>query len=377
MANYQIVVLLLALTAGACRALELNGPCTDGDHAQGVCVPIKECDLIVALLRRGNFTDADREYLKKADCGLHEGYRLVCCPLPRNKGDHSSRTVHLEPMQVELPPVGKCGIQLDDRIFGGQIANIEAFPWLARIMYYKPGNRFGFHCGGVLIHERYVLTAAHCIQSVPSSWSVFKVRLGEFDTESDVECKPNEPDEECVTSVADYLISTYYIHEDYTQENGADYDDIALLRLTEDVEFTDYIRPICLPMTAALQNLPTTDIVMTVAGWGQTENSTSSRYKMFVGVKGWPNEKCNDAFKSLDVEIRANHLCAGGTHREDSCRGDSGGPLMKSEIIDKKPVWILKGIVSFGPNKCGTKDIPGVYTRISNFFDWIEENIQE
>lgn len=186
----------------------------------------------------------------------------------------------------------------------------------------------------------------------------------------------SDPDD-CVNSVQDILVASVYVHEDYFQENGADYNDIALIRLVKPANYTTFIQPICLPMTAELRNVNLAGQKMTVAGWGQTETGSASRYKMFLQVPGWNNTRCGEAFEGVHVDIIDSQLCAGGDKGKDSCRGDSGGPLMKIEKVDGVSAWFLKGIVSFGTDKCGTKDIPGVYTRISEYVDWIQENIEE
>lgn len=369
MAIYSgLLVLLLGIIS--CHAAEQFASCQDGARAKGICVTLKSCQPISALLMRGGLTDNERNYLKNSDCGTTpEKARLVCCPLPRMlKARFSAPS--------SLPTAGNCGLDLGSRIVGGEIAPRGEYPWLARIQYYKSNKRFGFHCGGVLINDRYVLTAAHCIQSVPSSWTVYKIRFGEYDSTEDNDC--NFYDErDCGNETRDILVASYYIHEDYFQENGADYNDIALIRLVEPVQFTSYIQPICLPITDDLKKLDTAGVKMTVAGWGQTENKTASRYLMHLKVPSWDNEQCRDAFSPVNVDIIETQLCAGGEKNQDSCRGDSGGPLMKVEKIGGKSSWFLKGVVSFGTEKCGTEDVPGVYTRVSKFVDWIQENIEE
>ncbi|XP_055609288.1 CLIP domain-containing serine protease B4-like [Uranotaenia lowii] len=364
------VLLVLAFwLAGHTQALEQFDECRDGAGARGICVPLRECTQTSHLLMRGNLSDAERDYLKKSSCGKLDSRQAVCCPLAHKLGNRFGAP-------AALPAIGQCGQTTGSRIVGGEIAMLDDFPWLARIQYYKSNKRFGFHCGGVLINERYVLTAAHCIQSVPSSWVVYKIRLGEYDTENAEDCNYHEPDD-CVNAVKDILVAAYYIHDDYYQENGADYNDIALIRMAETVEFTPYIQPICLPSGDLLKKTDAVGTMLTVAGWGQTENKTASRYKMYLAVPEWKNDLCGDAFSSANVDIVDSQLCAGGVAGKDSCRGDSGGPLMKIEKVRDKSAWFLKGIVSFGTDKCGTENIPGVYTRINKYIDWIEEYIEE
>ena len=69
-------------------------------------------------------------------------------------------------------------------------------------------------------------------------------------------------------------------------------------------------------------------------------------------------------------------MCAGGEKGKDSCQGDSGGPLMKSTIIDNQVRWQVQGIVSFGPESCGEKNVAGVYTKVSEYVEWILDNVK-
>lgn len=86
---------------------------------------------------------------------------------------------------------------------------------------------------------------------------------------------------------------------------------------------------------------------------------------------------CNQVYRRQSVTLGAGQLCAGGQKGFDSCKGDSGGPLM---VIDKhtypdKPYWYCAGIVSFGPSPCGMQGWPGVYTRVGSYMPWILQNI--
>ena len=70
-------------------------------------------------------------------------------------------------------------------------------------------------------------------------------------------------------------------------------------------------------------------------------------------------------------------MCAGGEKGKDSCRGDSGGPLM-TIVLDKYriPHWVAAGLVSFGPKACGQENIPGVYTQVSKYMTWIVDKLR-
>uniref|UniRef100_A0A182S527 CLIP domain-containing serine protease n=1 Tax=Anopheles funestus TaxID=62324 RepID=A0A182S527_ANOFN len=364
--RFVLVLVCVIGAIGSSVALNLQDTCQTPDGNEGTCVMIRSCHSIrKLLLMKEKMTPADHELVRNSNCGKKDRSVLVCCPLVRKLTGRFDTP-------VELPPPGECGKMQSDRIVGGETTSIDAYPWLTRIQYYKGNNRYGFHCGGVLIHNQYVLTAAHCIEGVPSSWIVYQVRLGEFDTTTEIDCVQ----EDCADPVRDALISAYVVHPEYYKQNGADYNDIALLQLSESIEFTDFIRPICLPVAPESREANLTGKYATVAGWGQTENSSSSTKKLHLRVPILDNEACSDAFSSIRLEIISTQLCAGGEKGKDSCRGDSGGPLMRYGD-DRSSVkhWYLVGVVSFGLEQCGTDGVPGVYTRMSEYMDWVLETM--
>ncbi|XP_070510033.1 serine protease easter-like [Chironomus tepperi] len=153
--------------------------------------------------------------------------------------------------------------------------------------------------------------------------------------------------------------------------------DILLLKLKNDVQFTKWIIPICLPLDSSVGGMDFTKLSLEVAGFGKTENSTASDVKQRLDLDGIDNSQCERHYQPKNVNITSKQICAGGEEGRDSCNGDSGGPLMRYGNFpnSKYPYYLLVGIVSFGPKKCGTKDAPGVYTRVSEYIDWINSNI--
>ncbi|KAI5646906.1 trypsin domain-containing protein [Phthorimaea operculella] len=238
------------------------------------------------------------------------------------------------------------------RIVGGVEAGIDEFPWMARLTYFKR-----FYCGGMLINDRYVLTAAHCVKGF--MWFMIKVTFGEHDR-----CNSTaQPETRFVLRA---------IANKFTLTNFDN--DIALLRLNEKVPISESIQPICLPA------LNTKDLYVGVkavaSGWGTlSEEGKVSCTLQEVEVPVISNEECRRT-KYTATMITDNMLCAGfpQTGQKDSCQGDSGGPLIAERKQDKR--YELIGVVSWG-NGCARAGYPGVYTRVTNYLDWIRENTQD
>lgn len=87
-------------------------------------------------------------------------------------------------------------------------------------------------------------------------------------------------------------------------------------------------------------------------------------------------EDCEKTYKSQDIKITRQQLCAGGKDNKDSCSGDSGGPLQVAAFLNGETKYVQQGIVSFGPRFCGLNGFPGVYTRINYYMDWILDNLK-
>jgi len=164
--------------------------------------------------------------------------------------------------------------------------------------------------------------------------------------------------------------------------------DIALIRLKKPATFGPFVAPICLP-------LPQIDIFsqagnltrLTVAGWGRTnfQSEDGSSVLQQVKVPIITKEECN-RFYSSDRrlgEIDDGRFCSGGEANRDSCKGDSGGPIMegfllRSLVSPQQPISriIQFGLVSVGPAHCGTEGQPALYTKLSYFMPWILDHIR-
>ncbi|XP_031616447.1 serine protease easter-like isoform X2 [Contarinia nasturtii] len=302
------------------------------------CKDLRHCPILDNLLRQAHLSAAERKFITDSQCGHFFGYPWVCCPLT---------IPTTTPAAVELPKPGVCG---------SQIAN----------------GRKDFGCGGVLINENYVLTASHCVNSkalVDRKWIISGVRLGEWDVKSQNDCEENL----CSDPVQNVRVAERIPHENYNPNLVKSQNDIALLRLERPVNYTQWIKPICLPTNDDVADKNFAAVPLIVAGWGQTESGSKSDKKMKLKVNGTPLDYCNIKYHTLT----STQLCAGGQTGKDSCNGDSGGPLMVKHSTDSTHNhYYLVGLVSFGPTPCGQPGWPGVYTRVDHYMDWIKANIK-
>ncbi|CAG9760321.1 unnamed protein product [Ceutorhynchus assimilis] len=243
------------------------------------------------------------------------------------------------------------------RVVGGEEALPGRWPWMAAIFLHG-SRRTEFWCGGSLISSTHILTAAHCTRDSrqrPFSARQFTVRLGDIDLKRDDE--PSAP----VT----FKVSEIRAHKQFSRVGY--YNDIAILKLDRPARKSKYVIPLCLPPTG-LRNEQFSGQRSTVVGWGTTfYGGKESTVQRQAQLPVWRNEDCNQAYFQ---PITSNFVCAGYSEGgTDACQGDSGGPLM----LNWETRWIQIGVVSFG-NKCGEPGYPGVYTRVTQYLDWIKEN---
>ncbi|XP_053613900.1 CLIP domain-containing serine protease HP8-like isoform X2 [Plodia interpunctella] len=359
------------------------------------CIVLQDCVGLYNQLQQGASNQLT-QLLRTLHCGFDANTPKICCP-PEFSGASNGATNSVpETSNLEsrvrqpsslLPGYDTCGIQNDDRIVGGTRADIDEHPWMALLRYDKPKG-WGFYCGGVLISQRYVMTAAHCVKGddLPPNWRLSQVRLGEWNTSSSEDCVGDD----CSGPVQDIPIEKVIAHEGYNPSDTNQHNDIALLRLSRNVRYNDFVKPICLPTDSALKRNSFVGFDMEVAGWGKTESQepvrskgnrkdleesgSESEVKLKVRVPVVSNNECSDVYSRVSRRISNNQLCAGGVSGEDSCRGDSGGALMGK--VPSVNNWVAVGVVSYGPSPCGTPGWPGVYTRVGAYVDWITSKVR-
>ncbi|XP_058820292.1 CLIP domain-containing serine protease B15-like isoform X1 [Topomyia yanbarensis] len=345
-----LLIIYISFSAG----LEVNESCTTPCNAPGKCVPVRNCTYARKIIQKPDATYRDSQYLVMSKCGILSESRpipLVCCPSMLNPD--------------------QCGaLDFANRITGGEVTELGEHPWVALLIYDLGGNRFVPKCGGSLLNSRYVLTAAHCIMDVPQKWKLHRVRFSEWNTISKENCTTVNDEEICRQ---DFEVDKIIVHPDYDLKVRNKLHDITILKLAEEVIFDKYVRPICLPLDPTVRQLPIDQNDFTVSGWGQTETAYRSAVQLHVDLLGRSNEICDEAFAIANIKLAETHICVGGEKGKDSCKGDSGGPLMR--LVDG--VWYQFGVVSFGSRFCGSENFPGIYTNVARYVDWIEETERE
>lgn len=222
---------------------------------------------------------------------------------------------------------------------GGVDAYIEDVPFqvsLRRLFQNDTVSSWGHTCGGFIISQETVVTAAHCVYGRENM--KFQIRAG-----SDLRSQGGQ-----IVNV-----TKMFIHPDY-QPSGF-YNDIAILRLESFLEFNRKVWSTALPPKG--YKVPSGEPLV-VSGWGALAWQGSSPERLQkVTVPTVSNEDCAKAY----ANVRDHKICAGAAGL-DSCQGDSGGPLSHNGMV--------VGIVSSG-FRCAVEGFPGIYIRMSEFFDFI------
>ncbi|XP_015111209.1 serine protease snake [Diachasma alloeum] len=393
-----IVSLLLASTSISAQQ-DAGLFCNMKDGTPGICTELPQCNVVDKQLQAGTPPDTR--------CGWAGYLPIVCCPLllqenstgiatekitmtshstfsssrplvagspmetdvlARQMCAHYAKSVYalMTPptLAVDRTPVNAslCAIKYQKLIVGGTKAEPKEFPHMVAVGFNThTGIEWG--CGGTLVSDLFVLTAAHCTFSLNGGAAEW-VRVGDLDLkQNDDDAKPQQR-----------KVIERIRHPSY--KASSHYHDIALLRMESPVTFDAWVRPACLP-TVSSEQLPEKAIA---TGWGKVNwiDEEGSNKLLKVTLSTMPQGLCNRVVVGNTVHPRLKQgivddwqICA-GEEGKDTCQGDSGGPLV---VFDRNNecMYDVIGITSVGI-LCGSI-IPGIYTRVYHYLSWIEKEV--
>ncbi|XP_042666614.1 coagulation factor X [Centrocercus urophasianus] len=232
---------------------------------------------------------------------------------------------------------------VDTRIVGGDECKLGECPWQAVLINEKEEE----FCGGTILNEDFILTAAHCINQSKE----IKVVVGEVDREK-------EEHSETTHTAEKIFVHSKYIAETYDN-------DIALIKLKEPIQFSEYVVPACLPQADFANEVLMNQKSGMVSGFGR--EFEAGRLSKRLKVLEVPYVDRSTCKQSTNFAITENMFCAGyETEQKDACQGDSGGP----HVTRYKDTYFVTGIVSWGEG-CARKGKYGIYTKLSRFLRWV------
>ncbi|CAK6966224.1 complement C1r subcomponent-like [Scomber scombrus] len=249
------------------------------------------------------------------------------------------------------------------RIIGGKEAPDNTIPWQVLL------NIDGGRGGGMIIADRWVMTAAHNLIHNGQKVPIQTVRI--FMGSTDVKYIMNSP----------VNADSIHVHPGYNNPNDLDFNnDVALIKMEQQITFNSSVMPVCLPAEGATY---VTGLMGLVSGFGVTDRNGTrilTNKLKYVQIPVVSQETCRDSINLLKrtkktplPTLSDNMFCAGVPEGgKDSCQGDSGGPY----ALDENGRFWAAGIVSWGVD-CGKPGKYGVYTRVMNYVDWIKKTMEE
>ena len=339
------------------------------ERQQFICTPYYRCNesdivsdrlgLFNVRINKKQF-EAEHEILAHSEC---RRFGDVCCTDP-HQGDSPPQPEPYEPACGRRNPDG-----LRARITGFKEheSQFGEIPWQVAVLRVEDvggEDRNFFVCGGSLVDERAVLTAAHCVEKLTPD-ARLRVRLGEWDTQNENELLPH----------VDVDVERFVTHVNFSSRRLND--DVALLLLSEPAPLQPHVDTLCLP-DPQLAYHPA-DIRCVVTGWGK-DAFQGGKFQTVLKQVPLPlvgHKECQNALRTTQLQkyfrLDPSFRCAGGVSGEDACTGDGGTPLA-CEDPHNPGRYVQLGVVSWGIG-CGLPGIPGVYADVLQQVAWIREQL--
>ncbi|EDV24746.1 expressed hypothetical protein [Trichoplax adhaerens] len=259
--------------------------------------------------------------------------------------DEQHETVEYNPKVLTVPARKDI-----DRIINGQNDVRGEHPYQISLQRKNPSQPGSFYhtCGGSIINQQYILTAAHCVDSGVAS--DFRVVAGEYDFSR------NDNSEQTIA------VTKLIIRSDWNPAKINN--DIAVVKLASKLTFNSYVAPIALASVT-----PPTNTASQVTGWGLTNYFLQTRPNILQVLNVKRRSDSDAAASSSNYNSFSQVAATTTAYRDGTCQGDSGGPL----VFKQNNQYQQYGVVSYGTVPCSWSSAD-FYARVSSFKTWIENN---
>ncbi|CAH1101638.1 unnamed protein product [Psylliodes chrysocephalus] len=254
---------------------------------------------------------------------------------------------------VSTAPQCDCGYKRPTRIVGGIDSGVNEYPSMAGLIDYAVGAEV--ICGATIIHDRYVVSAAHCLPLIPTA------NMGVLVGDSDITTGTD-------TSAAYlYRVESAIAHPNFNYDQQTN--DIAIIKTTTKITFSLYVGPICLPFRYVGNSFAGQKV--TYLGWGQLfyNGPKPNVLQKVDNVNVISNSQCQQSYNNK--QIVPGQMCT-YTQGKDACQGDSGGPALWMDPSTYRLQFL--GVISYG-YACNLK--PGITTRVTYYLSWIQSMTPE
>ncbi|XP_063708478.1 chymotrypsinogen A-like isoform X2 [Culicoides brevitarsis] len=337
---FCLFFVVLVENSFAGRRLTIEGnPCLTSFGDDGFCTSSKNCKWIKEI-PENDWTLCDNNLICCKNSSSSETYILPSISTPSPLNFNYNRIFYTPEQCKELSQQYSRIAAPWEGIAHGEDANPQEFPFAV--------------CGGTIISKRHVLTAAHCITNEIENPQLAVIKYGSV----------------VIDETTDNKVSKVYYNLNY--KNSGSGNDIAIYLLEDDIQINGNAFPACLYHGNDDLVL---ESIASIVGFGQVTNKTLPKnlQKAQINIKN--EETCKIVYELKGATKLLDHqICAGDSQSvTDTCKGDSGGPLIqKFENIST-----VVGITSYGSGFCDSTRFSSVYTRVSSFISWIEAIVQQ
>ncbi|KXJ83229.1 hypothetical protein RP20_CCG007567 [Aedes albopictus] len=348
---------------------ERDIPCRTALGTMGNCVPLQQCRDIFNIIRAPIVSQQDAHYINRSICRIAGIPRAVCCqqqhiePLP------------LHPNSLLLP--SDCGrARVRSSPAAGQSTLVFEFPWMA-IVRFKPKRNKIPHCLGTLLNTRYVLSVTGCKQKQKEN-PIDHVRFGEHAESTTIDCSFDERGRRmCARNVLDVKVERFIEHPQFDVPMYTN--DLAIIRLVTDIDYSDQIRPVCLPLySPSRSNVPLDQII---TAW-DLDYMTTNIYK--GELRRYPErlvdlDVCQKGYEKAGFTpmLSEDRMCALQLGPEYNCQRMAGAPVGTYVNTDGTERFVQFGLWKFAPLNCTVREsVPALAMNLVRYLDWILQNLE-